>query len=41
MTGMNSIECDVPDGMALSEWRRGRGASRRRRWFPRLGLRFA
>jgi hypothetical protein len=41
MTGMNYIECDVPEGMVLTEWRRARGTSRRRRRVPRMRLRFA
>jgi hypothetical protein len=42
MTGMNYIECDVPDGMVLAEWRRKRAAARRRvRRTPRLRLRLA
>jgi hypothetical protein len=39
---MNYIECDVPDGMALAEWRRKRAAARRKvRRTPRLRLRLA
>jgi hypothetical protein len=42
MTGMNYIECDVPDGMVLTEWRRKRAAARRKvRRTPRLRLRLA
>jgi len=40
MTGMNYIECDVPEGMNLVEWRRSR-SSRRARRRPRLRLRLA
>jgi hypothetical protein len=39
MGGMNYVECDVPDGMTLIQWRRlHRPASapkRRRRWLIR------
>jgi hypothetical protein len=41
MTGMNYIECDVPDGMALAEWRRARARRKARRRIPRLRLRLA
>jgi hypothetical protein len=42
MTGMNYIESDLPDGMALAEWRRKRAAARRKvRRTPRLRLRLA
>jgi hypothetical protein len=42
MTTMNYIESDVPEGMALAEWRRKRAAARRKsRRTPRLKLRFA
>jgi hypothetical protein len=39
MAGMNYVDCDVPDGMTLIQWRRAhRRASapkRRRRWLMR------
>jgi hypothetical protein len=41
MTGMNYIECDVPDGMVLAEWRRARARRKHRRRMPRLRLRLA
>ena len=42
MNGMNYIECDLPDGMVLTEWRRARAAARRKaRRAPRWRLRLA
>ena len=42
MTTMNYIECDVPDGMVLAEWRRQRAERRRKvRRTPRFRLRLA
>jgi hypothetical protein len=41
MNGMNYIECDVPDGMVLAEWRRARARRKNRRRVPRLRLRLA
>ena len=42
MTAMNYIECDVPDGMVLAEWRRQARAARRKvRRTPRFRLRLA
>ena len=40
MNAMNYIECDIPEGMVLTEWRNMKRAPKRR-MFPRLGLRFA
>ena len=42
MTAMNYIECDLPEGMVLAEWRRAKAAARRRaRRTPRWRLRLA
>jgi hypothetical protein len=41
MTDMNYIDCDVPDGMTLAEWRRVRSPRRAPRRMPRLRIRFA
>ena len=42
MTTMNYIESDLPESMALAEWRRKRAAARRKsRRTPRMRLRFA
>ena len=42
MTAMNYIECDLPEGMVLAEWRRAKAAARRRaRRAPRWRLRLA
>ena len=41
MTTMNYIECDVPDGMVLAEWRRQRERRRKVRRTPRFRLRLA
>jgi hypothetical protein len=41
MTGMNYIESDVPEGMALAKWRRARARRKARRRMPRLRLRLA
>jgi hypothetical protein len=41
MTGMNYIESDLPDGMALAEWRRARARRKAARRIPRLRLRLA
>jgi hypothetical protein len=40
MTGMNYIECDIPEGMNLVEWRRSVSPRRARRRLS-LRLRFA
>ena len=41
MNGMNYIECDVPEGMVLAEWRRARARRKHSRRMPRLRLRLA
>jgi hypothetical protein len=41
MTAIDYIECDVPEGMALAEWRRARARRKQPRRIPRLRIRLA
>jgi hypothetical protein len=40
-TSFAYVECDVPEGQTLSEWRRERAAARRAAQPQRRGFRFA